>query len=84
MPKHPTKLPAQTTLRVRFAGKDYPAWIERWSRRVFTVAGPVAKSVGVHVVLDRPVARFRQQDFAVRLKLERWGYQTRFEEGAKP
>lgn len=76
MTKQPTRLPRLTTLAVEFAGKRYPAWIQRWTRHVFTVAGPIAKTAALKICVARP--RIRQMDFAVRRKLERWGYQSLF------
>lgn len=70
--RHPTRLPPRTALHVGFAGKLYPAWIERWTRRVFTAAGPAAKSAAVVIHVGAP--KFTKAHNRLWAKLDRWGY----------
>lgn len=69
---HATRLPPRTTLHVGFAGKLYPAWIERWTRFVFTAAGPVGKSAAVVVSLEQRGMSNPQRELIA--KLTRWDY----------
>jgi hypothetical protein len=69
---HPTRLPPGVSLHARFAGALCQAWIERWTRHIFTIAGPAAKSCDV--IISMP--NFKHSAARGRLisKLGRWGY----------
>lgn len=69
----PLSLRCGVGLAVEFAGKTYPAWVERWSRRVFCAAGDVAKSASIRIEI--PPGRFPRQVPGLWQKLHRWGYQ---------
>lgn len=65
------KLPTRTRLEVVGPeSRRYPAWIERWTRRVVAVCGEVSLAVPVVIVGPHRPACQRLKE-----KLERWGYQ---------
>ncbi|MBA2626382.1 MAG: hypothetical protein H0U85_00050 [Gemmatimonadales bacterium] len=65
-------MPSRTTISAGFSGKLYPAWIERWSRRVSFAGGPVGHSVCVVLYVDGK--KFRKAHHELWDKLQRWGY----------
>jgi hypothetical protein len=67
-----TRLPPHTNLYAGFGGKLYPVMIGRWTRRLFAISGPVAKSAPIVLLVDGQ--RFRRQHARLRSKLRRWGY----------
>lgn len=72
--KHPIKLPPGFRLEVEGpGGRRYPAWIERWTRRVYAACGQVAYSIPVLIFVERILTPNRTLDGLVE-KLERWGY----------
>lgn len=67
------RLPGTVQLDVEFFGKHYPAWLERWTRRVWTIAGEASFAARLVISYDRGR---RQRRHAEKLKdrLWKWGY----------
>lgn len=66
------RLPTRSALLAEFAGRDYPAWIEKWSRTVFASCGPIGKGAGLVLAIDGAEIGKRHQRLVA--ALHRWGY----------